>query len=416
MSTAVLIDYGCHSFTYRLAVRLSEDGCAIRYYANGSLESPNQRSITEWAQQHPELVRSICCASEYGKMSLHKRLAGEFNWAGRCIQALAQENPSVIILSCVPLTAVTRIQMWARRRRIPLIYWLQDLQGRAMYDLLGRKFGFAGRAIGSLADVWEQEILERSRLVITIANGHESELPVSVRSERRYAVLENWANIDELPVLEPQNDWARRVGLGRTRNIVYSGTLGFKHDLGMFTRLAAALKHCSDVRIVIVSSGEAVKHVQSEAKSRGLDNVVILPFQPYEDVPKVLASAAVLIAPLDPSAGSFCVPSKVLSYLCAGRPTVIAIDEHNPAARMIAAADAGAVVRPGDTEGFISAVVRLLDNPQEMLRQGRSARAFAETAFNLDLITNRFLRILDSADVDLTRTAAHSRPGFAEAP
>jgi glycosyltransferase involved in cell wall biosynthesis len=45
--------------------------------------------------------------------------------------------------------------------------------------------------------------------------------------------------------------------------------------------------------------------------SQDLDNVVNLPFQPYKDVPKVLASAAVLIAPLDPSAGSFCVPSTV---------------------------------------------------------------------------------------------------------
>jgi glycosyltransferase involved in cell wall biosynthesis len=410
MSTAVLIDYGCHSFTYRLAVRLHEGGCAIRYFANGSLESPNQQSVAGWAQAHPGLVRVVSCQGEYGKMSLHKRLLGELQWASICVQALEQENPSVIILSCVPLTAVTRIQMWARNRRIPVVYWLQDLQGRAMHDLLGRKFGFVGRVVGSLADIWEQEILERSRMVITIAAGHEAALPLVVRRERRHALLENWANIEEFPGLDTRNDWSQRVGIDATRNIIYSGTLGFKHDLPMFTKLAAALTDRPDIRIVIVSSGEAAKHVQRQAIDNGLNNLVVLPFQPYQDVPKVLASAAVLIAPLDPSAGSFCVPSKILSYLCAGRPTVLAIDEQNPAARMITTADAGAVVRPGDTGGFISAIIDLLDSPQKALRQGRSARAYAENTFCIDSVVARFLKILNSADVNIggSRTPAYS--------
>jgi glycosyltransferase involved in cell wall biosynthesis len=402
MSTAVLIDYGCHSFTYRLAVRLHEDGCAIRYFANGSLESPNQQSVVGWSQSHSEVVRIISCRNEYGKMSLHKRLLGELQWAANCIQALEQERPSVIIFSCVPLTAVTRIQIWARKQRIPVIYWLQDLQGRAMHDLLGRKFGFVGRVVGSLADIWEQEILERSRMVITIAAGHEAALPVVVRRERRHSLLENWANVEDVPVLDPQNDWSRRVGLDRTRNVIYSGTLGFKHDLAIFTKLAAALKDRPDIRVVIVSSGEAAKLVQKQTIDSGIENLVILPFQAYEDVPSVLASAAVLIAPLDPSAGSFCVPSKILSYFCAGRPTVLAIDEQNPAARMIATADAGAVVRPGNTEGFISAIVDLLDSPGTALRQGHSARAYAEDAFCLDNIVARFLRILNRADVNIS--------------
>ncbi len=86
---------------------------------------------------------------------------------------------------------------------------------------------------------------------------------------------------------------------------------------------------------MIVSSGHAAEALRSLALEKGLTNLLVLPFQPYADVPKVLASATVLIAPLDTSAGTFCVPSKVLSYFCAGRPTVIAIDQHNPVATTI---------------------------------------------------------------------------------
>ena len=95
---------------------------------------------------------------------------------------------------------------------------------------------------------------------------------------------------------------------------------------------------------------------------RRLSNLVVLPFQPQVDVPKVLSSAAVLVAPLDASAGRFCVPSKVLAYLCARRPIVLAIDSGNLAAEIVLRAGAGAVVPSGDTARFIDAITRFIDD------------------------------------------------------
>jgi colanic acid biosynthesis glycosyl transferase WcaI len=401
MSPAILIDYGCHSFTYRLATRLHSDGFPIRYFVNGSLESPNLLSLASWVQGRPALVRSINCQKAYGKMSLRDRLRGEVEWASKCIQALEQERPSAVIVSCVPLYAVTRIQSWAKLNGVPLIYWLQDLQGRAIHDLLGRKFGLAGRAIGSVARMWEQRILSRSDMVITIAAGHERELPGGTRRKKSFALLENWANIEDIPELPPGNDWAVGNALHKTKNILYSGTLGYKHDLAMFLTLASAFKSRRDVRIVLVSSGRAADYVRRAAADNNLPNLIVLPFQRYEDVPSVLASASVLIAPLDPSAGSFCVPSKVLSYLCAGRPIVIAIDAENAAARIIQAAQAGSVVAPGDSETFVAAVHALLDDPARRVAEGRSARVYAQRTFGLDRVVSRFLDILARANVIL---------------
>jgi colanic acid biosynthesis glycosyl transferase WcaI len=401
MSPAVLIDYGCHSFTYRLATRLYNDGFPIRYFVNGSLESPNLLSLASWVQGRPGLVRSISCRKAYGKMSLRDRLRGEVEWASECIQALEQERPSAVIVSCVPLYAVTRIQSWAKLHAIPLIYWLQDLQGRAIHDLLGRKFGLAGRAVGSVARMWEQRILSRSDMVITITAGHERELPDGIRRNQRFSLLENWANIEEIPELPASNHWAVGNALHNTKNILYSGTLGYKHDLAMFLTLAAAFRHRPDIRIVLVSSGRAADYVRQAAANNNLPNLVVLPFQSYENVPSVLASASVLIAPLDPSAGSFCVPSKVLSYLCAGRPVVIAIDADNAAARIIQAAQAGSVVAPGDSEAFVAAVHALLDDPARRVAEGRSARAYAQRTFGLDRVVSRFIDILARANVIL---------------
>ncbi len=401
MPKAVLIDYGCHSFTYRLATHLDDLGFPVRYFANGSLESPNLNALPDWARTRPRVVRSVQCRRPYGKLNLHSRLRGELEWAGHCTRALEQENPSAVIASCVPLAAVMRIQAWAGRRNIPFIYWLQDIQGRAIHDLLGRKLGLPGRVLGAFAYIWEQHLLDKSRMVITIANGHERELPASVRREQRYQLLENWANIEEFPQLSNVNDWSVRHGLDKTLNVVYSGTLGLKHDLATLLSLASRFRNRPDLRVVVVSSGQAAESLRAEASANGLSNLIVLPFQPYGDVPKVLASAAVLIAPLDASAGSFCVPSKILSYLCAGRPIVIAIDANNNAARAIEDTGAGFVVTPGDSNGFVSAVEGLLNDEPARLRAGRLARAYAEEAFSLDRITHSFLKIMARSNVSL---------------
>ncbi len=405
ISPAILIDYGCHSFTHRLAIRLRDDGYPFRYFVNGSLESPNLTSVAGWVREQPDLIRNITCRKGYGKMSLKQRLSGEIEWAGRCIAALEEEKPSVIIACCIPLAAVIRIQSWSRRHRVPFIYWLQDLQGRATLALLKRKFGAVGGAAGSLACAWEQRVLKRSDSVITIAPGHEKELPERVRKQGRYALLENWANVEEIPALGEWNAWSVRNSLQTTRNVVYAGTLGLKHDLEMFIKLAEAFKGEPDVRVVIVSGGQAADKLHARAVGQRLANVVILPFQRCEDVPQVLASASVLIAPLDPSAGSFCVPSKVLSYLCAGRPIVIAIDPANAAAQMIRDAGAGSVVAPGDTGAFIAATRALLGDPARCQALGSAAREFATRTFSLDRVVPRFLEILARTNINLTRRA-----------
>jgi glycosyltransferase involved in cell wall biosynthesis len=402
MSCPILIDYGCHSFSHRLATYLSERGHAMRYFANASLESPNLSSLASWQQAHPLVVRPILSSKPYGKLSFRRRLSGELAWAGECIRALEEETPSAVIVSCAPITVVTRIQNWARRKNIPFIYWLQDLQGHAIHGLLGRKVGLPGRVLGSFAYIWEQQLLDRSSMVITIAAGHEKELPPAVLATGRYALLENWANIEEFPVFPVDNDWSASQGLNRTQNIVYSGTLGLKHDLGVFTSLASAFRQRPDVRIVVVSSGQAAKTLRQTAMAQQLHNLIVLPFQPASDVPKVLASAAVLIAPLDRSAGGFCVPSKVLSYLCAGRPTVIAISPGNPAAAMLRGSSSGTIVEPGNNQQFVAAVAAYLDNPQDRLLAGRSARSHAEATFGMQQIVSKFLRILHSAGAPLT--------------
>ena len=111
----------------------------------------------------------------------------------------------------------------------------------------------------------------------------------------------------------------------------------------------------------------------------------------------MLGSGDVLLVLLEPDAGVFSVPSKVLTYHCAGRAILGAIPGENLAARTIEANAAGVVVEPGDSDGFVAAARRLIDDPARRIAMGSSARRAAEETFDIDTITDEFVEVLEAA-------------------
>jgi len=114
-----------------------------------------------------------------------------------------------------------------------------------------------------------------------------------------------------------------------------------------------------------------------------------------EDYPDILGAADVLVALLEPTAGTFSVPSKVLSYLCAGRPVLAAIPPENLAARTIERAGAGLVVPSTDEEAFLVAAKQLLTDGALRVAAGRRARAYAESTFDTETITDQFQDVIE---------------------
>jgi glycosyltransferase involved in cell wall biosynthesis len=194
--------------------------------------------------------------------------------------------------------------------------------------------------------------------------------------------------------VDKDNAWSRAQGLVHKKVVLYSGTLGLKHDPLLLVDLAENVRSREDTIILVVSEGLGAELVKDEAGKRRLENLRVLPFQPFEIYSQVLGTAEILISILEPQAGIFSVPSKVLSYLCAGKPIVLAAAPENLASRTIAEAGSGVCVAPGDLEALSTAVIGYLDDEDRRLSHGHKARIYAENAFAIGPITDRFEALL----------------------
>ena len=208
-------------------------------------------------------------------------------------------------------------------------------------------------------------------------------------------MIENWAPVNEITPLPHDNDWKRQQGLSGKTVILYSGTLGLKHNPALLSRTALHYQGLGrdDVVMVVATQGLGAEFLRKEVEARGIRNLKVLPWQPYERLAEVLSSADILTAIIEPDAGLFSVPSKILSCLCAGRPVVAAIPADNLAARTLQKSRAGLIVEPGDEAGFIARLDRLLDDSALRAEMGRCGRAYAEQHFDITRIAGRFLEL-----------------------
>lgn len=118
-------------------------------------------------------------------------------------------------------------------------------------------------------------------------------------------------------------------------------------------------------------------------KEKQLTNVRLLDFQPAASFPAILGSADVLLAVLESDAAAFSVPSKVLSYLCAGKPILAAIPAGNLAARIIRGAGAGHVVDPSSPAQFAASGLSMMQaDAAQVTAWGAAARRYAEQTFD----------------------------------
>ncbi|MER6685151.1 glycosyltransferase family 4 protein [Streptomyces olivaceoviridis] len=331
------------------------------------------------------------------KEAYFRRLGQETRLGLELARQVRREQPDVALLSNLPIPVLVVAAAVLKRLRIPWVLWHQDVTAVALESFaaadVAKSMGLAAKVFGA-GEKWSAR---QAAAIVVIADSF-------VRVHERWGtagkvtVIPNWAPLDEIVPVARTNGWSAEHGLHDVRTVLYSGTLGLKHNPALLVRLAERLREQgSPVRLVVVNDGPAVPVLRDAAAARGVD-LTLLPFQPYERLPEVLGTGDVLVVLLGPEAGQFSVPSKTLSYLCAGRPVLGLMPADNLAARLLR--QAGSAVFPPEEsalEGAATWVREVLADPARAERLGKESRALAEREFALEGCASRFEDILHSA-------------------
>ncbi|MDP9416419.1 MAG: glycosyltransferase family 4 protein [Actinomycetota bacterium] len=395
----VVHDYSGHPFQLQLSRALARRGHDVRHQYCVSYTTGKGAVIKSASDPDAFEVEPLAMKGEFARYSPLRRIVQEVDYGIALQRNLKSRRPDVVVMCNIPLIAHALAALGTRRAGVPMVFWQQDVYSHAINSAARRALGaLIGGSAGWVADRIERWIARSSKHVVAISDDFRGVLRRWGLPNAAVTVIPNWAALPEMPERPRDNAWAREHGLVGRDVILYSGTLGLKHDPRVFSVLASALRrHRPDARVVVVSEGQGRDWLERERDDRGLDNLLLLDYQPYDVLPDVLASADVLVTVLEPDASRYSVPSKVLNYLCAGRAVLGIMPADNGAASTLVQSGAGKVARPGDDAAAVDALLGLLEDADERRRMGAAGRRYAEANFDVEKIAEAFDEILSRA-------------------
>lgn len=210
----------------------------------------------------------------------------------------------------------------------------------------------------------------------------------------KISLVPDWADVESIHPLPRQNIFRRQNGLEEKDYVVlHAGNMGLKQ--GLRTTVEAARLNDAlfpDIKWLLVGDGEERQHLQRLVAEYGLAALRILPLQPKDTFPFVLAAADVLLLVQKASVTDTVIPSKLLTYMAAGRPIVASVNRYSEAAHCVQDGNCGLIVPPEDPRSLIDAIKYLRSKPAEAERLGANGRAYVKERFAKQIVLRQYDR------------------------
>ncbi|MGM0577364.1 MAG: glycosyltransferase family 4 protein [Myxococcota bacterium] len=347
---------------------------------------------------HPTRSDRVCveAATPYDRRSLETRAASWLKFAGRAAWRVARLRDRPFVLAVTNPPVLPHLAWLARRLRgLPYGLLIWDVYPEHIV-----KMGWMSER-HPVVRTWSalnRRALLGAEVVITLGDRMARAMKADLGPDAdrvRFETIPNWADTDAIrPIPKEDNPFAREHGqVGRT-TVMYSGNMGASHGLETLTEAARRLRDRDDLRFLFIGDGLGRAAVEDKVAAHRLDDVTLLPFQPWEVLPRSAATAEVAVVTQAPDTEHLSVPSKTYTALAAGSAILALTSEESDLADLVREHDVGVVCPRDDADAATRAIDGLTSDPERLATLRANARRVAETHFSPAALRRRFGEVL----------------------
>ncbi|MBE9180934.1 glycosyltransferase family 4 protein [Oculatella sp. LEGE 06141] len=331
-----------------------------------------QRSYV-WIRPKPGLVARVLLDGSYVVTSF--------------LQALNGWRPDVILSTVPPLPVCVPSTLLGWIYSCPVVLNLQDILPEAAVHV-----GLiSNKAAIRFFEALEKFAYRYATAISVIADGFTENLVGKGVQADKITCIPNWVDIKFIRPL-PRQDNSFRIThqLENKFVVLYSGNIALTQGLETAIEAAQCLQHISEIAFVIVGEDKALRRLRKYCYKRNVQNVLLLPLQPREQLPEMLAAADVGLIIQKRNVVSFNMPSKTQLLLASGRPIVASVPLCGTAARAVQESGGGIVVPPQKPEALADAILELYENPDKATALGRQGRCYATEHYTFEQALGRY--------------------------
>lgn len=279
-------------------------------------------------------------------------------------------------------------------RRKQVIYNAQDVFPDS---LVSTGLATKGGLLWKVGRVIENITYKYSDKIIVISEDFKRNIIAKGVPEEKIVVVYNWVDEEAVKhVPREKNVLFDRYGLDRSKfYITYCGNIGLTQNFQMLTEVAQELAKYEDLVFVLIGNGAYKKNIENFIKEHNVKNIILLPFQPYEEISYVFSLGDIGLVISKQGVGENSVPSKTWSIMSASRPVLANFDE-NELRDIISDNRCGIFTKAGDKEAFIDAILTLYNNRELCVEYGHNGRDYILNNLTRSVGTKKYVDVIKS--------------------
>ena len=337
-----------------------------------------------------------------GKNPLLRALRYSLNWIIQLWKGLREKDVDCIYLASTPPIQGLLGAFIKKFRGIPFVYNLQDIFPDSLYN---NGLANKGGILWKIGRVIENFTYKHADKIIVISEDFKKNIMAKGVPEEKIVVVYNWVDQNAVVNVERENNKLfDKYNLDRSKfYIEYSGNIGLSQNMDMLLEVMEDLQdNYPDINLVLVGEGAYKAQVEKIVADKQLKNVVMLPFQPYEDISHVFSLGDVGLVISKPGTGAASVPSKTWSIMSASRPVLANFDE-NELKDILAGNECGIFTKAGDKEAFKQSIITLYENHDLCKQYGKNGRQFVMDNLTREVGTQKYVDVIKSVVAESKR-------------
>jgi glycosyltransferase involved in cell wall biosynthesis len=222
-------------------------------------------------------------------------------------------------------------------------------------------------------------------------------------------VIPNWADGEDLyPISKSESGIARDNGLIDDFVLLYSGNMGLYYDFDTVLEAAALLKD-EPFKLVLAGGGGKRNAIEKHVKDHGLENVVMMPYQPFEKLNEALNSCDASLVTIAEGIEGISFPSKLYTSLAVGKAIVALSEDWSELRRIVEHNHCGTWSALGDAEGLAEKIRGMIHDKAATEAMGTSAREVFEKGYTRQVCAAKYAEVLKLADPQFSEEETMAR-------
>lgn len=282
----------------------------------------------------------------------------------------------------------------AKFKKAKVIYNVQEIYP----DFLIEQGGLKSKFVIGLLKSLEKFIYNRSHAVVTIDKVFYNTIVDRFHLPEKLKIIPNFVDTS---LYRPLKEWEIALDTSIFRRndnlkVMYAGNIGHAQDWESLIEAAVELKK-DPIEFYIIGEGVLKNGLIEKAKQYDLTKVYILPYQPRELMPQLLAFSDLQFIFMSKQMEDHGFPSKVYTVMACEKPLLVCSGKHTPIVNFLNKYNCSKIISVSDQHEKVNEIVTFLRtiNKIQLNQMGKNGLRCIQSEYSKDVVTSQYIRLIE---------------------